>query len=80
MDLICITYHIGPSYSAIGFSNEKNVCIVGIARGKFAKSSSSFEEIVPGWYTKEEVRDLLHKEAFTARTQAYCYLWSKTVQ
>ena len=77
MDLISITDHIGPSYSAIGFSNEKNVCIVGTARGEFAKSSSTFEEIVPGWYTKEEVRNLLHKEAFTARTQAYCYLWSK---
>ena len=77
LDLISIDDRIGPSYSAIGFSNEKNVCIVGTADGVFAESTSAFEEIKPGWYTRAQVRDLLQKESFTARTQAYCYLWSK---
>ena len=77
LDLIRITDVIGESYSAIGFSNEKNVCIVGVAEGTFAKSSSSFEEIKAGWYTKEEVRELLKTQPFAARTQSYCYLWSR---
>lgn len=77
LDLIRITDVIGESYSAIGFSNEKNICIVGVAEGAFAKSSSSFEEIKAGWYTKEEVRELLKTEPFAARTQSYCYLWSR---
>jgi ADP-ribose pyrophosphatase len=78
LHLVRVDDIIGPSYSAIGFSNEKNVCIVGTADGTFRKSSSSFEEIVPGWYTKEQVRKMLQQELFTGRTQAYCYLWSRS--
>lgn len=77
LELIKITDFIGDSYSAVGFSNEKNVCVVGIADGEFAPSSSVLEEITAGWYTKEEIRRLLKTEVFAARTQAYCYLWSK---
>ena len=77
LDLIEITDKLHDSYSAVGFSNEKNICIVGRADGTFAKSSSSVEEIEAGWYTKEEVRNLLKTEPFAARTQGYCYLWSQ---
>lgn len=66
------------SYSAIGFSDEKNTCIVGRASGTFQESDSAVEEIEAGWYTKEEVRNLLKTEMFAARTQSYCYLWSKS--
>ena len=66
------------SYSAVGFSNERNVCVFGVADGEFRKSTSDAEEIVPGWYTKEEMRTLLRTEAFAARTQAYCYAWVNT--
>ena len=66
------------SYSAVGFSNEKNVCAVGTAGGTFAPSTSTEEEIEAGWYTKSETAELLKKYRFAARTQAYCYLWSKS--
>lgn len=78
LDIIAIDDWIGESYSAVGFSNEKNVCCVGRATGTFTKSSSTLEEIIPGWYTKKEVRELLQKEPFAARTQAYCYAWSRS--
>ncbi|MBR1931024.1 MAG: NUDIX hydrolase [Lachnospiraceae bacterium] len=68
---------LAPSYSAVSFGNESNVCIVGRARGRVRPSTSDAEEIVAGWYTKEEVRALLNTERFAARTQAYCYIWSK---
>lgn len=77
LELACIEDSIGISYSAVGFSNETNVCIVGRARGAFRKSTSAAEEIIPGWYTKKEVRELLKTEPFAARSQAYCYLWSR---
>ena len=77
LELVEVLDEIGPSYSAVGFSNEINVCIVGVARGVFKDSTSTLEEIVPGWYTKEEVRQLLKTEPFAARTQAYAYLWSR---
>ena len=64
------------SYSAIGFSNERNICVFGAASGEFRESTSDAEEIVPGWYTKEEMRALLRTEMFAARTQAYCYAWA----
>ena len=77
LNILEIKDFIGESYSAVGFSNEKNVCVVGVAGGKIRKSDSVFEEIETGWYTKEEVRDLLKRYRFAARTQAYCYLWSR---
>lgn len=77
LELYEIDDFIGKSYSAVGFSNEINVCVVGKARGEFRKSTSSVEEIEPGWYTKAQIRELLKTERFAARTQAYCYMWSK---
>lgn len=77
LHLDSINDFIGESYSAVGFSNEKNVCVVGTASGEICASDSSLEEIEAGWFTKSEIRELLKKCAFAARTQAYCYLWSK---
>ncbi len=77
LTLVEVTDHIGESYSAVGFSNEKNVCIVGIAKGEIIGSDSDVEEIEAGWFTKAQVRELLKDQRFAARTQAYCYLWSK---
>ena len=77
LELYEIDDFIGESYSAVGFSNEINVCVVGKARGTFCPSTSTVEEIEPKWYTKEEIRKLLKTSRFAARTQAYCYLWSK---
>lgn len=75
LTLLSIEDVMHKSYSAVGFSNETNMCIIGTAGGTFAPSTSSVEEIEAGWYTREEVRELLRNEAFAARTQAYCYMW-----
>ena len=64
------------SYSAVGFANERNVCVFGAAAGEFRKSTSDVEEITPGWYTREEMRQLLRTQPFAARTQAYCFAWA----
>ena len=77
LDLIRIDAVLKDSFSAVGFSNEKNICVIGVAAGTFAPSTSSVEEIEAAWYTKAEVRELLEKEYFAARTQGYCYLWSR---
>jgi len=77
LELYDIKENIGMSYSAVGFSNETNCCLVARARGEFKPSTSSVEEIEAKWYTKEEVKKLLKTERFAARTQAFCYLWSR---
>lgn len=78
LELYEIDDFIGTSYSAVGFSNETNVCIVGKARGKLRNSTYDVEEIDAGWFTKEQVRELLRTEKFAARTQAFAYMWSRT--
>ena len=77
LDMVSIEDKLYDSYSAIGFSNETNAVVIGTAKGEFAKSTSTMEEIYAAWYTKAEVRQLLKSNHFAARTQAYCYLWSK---
>lgn len=76
LELYQIDDKLGLSYSAVGFSNEMNVCVIGKARGEFRGSTSTVEEIEAGWYTKAEIRELLKTQRFAARSQAYCYLWS----
>jgi len=66
------------SYSAIGFADELNVVVVGVACGEIRPSDSEREEINAAWYSKEQVRQLLETEHFAARTQAYCILWSRS--
>ena len=69
LDLVNIKEILPLCYSAVGFSNETNLCAVGTAAGTFQESSSAVEEIEAGWYTKEDVRRLLQSSLFTARTQ-----------
>ena len=78
LTLIRIDDILDNSYSAVGFSNERNICVFGAAAGEFRKSTSDVEEIVPGWYSKAEIREMLRKEPFAARTQAYCYAWANS--
>ena len=77
LELVSIEDILGLSYSAVGFSTEMNVCVVGTCKGDIQMSDSQFEEIEAAWYTKSEVRELLKTVRFAARTQAYLYMWSK---
>lgn len=77
LTLTAIEDIIPLSYSAVGFANETNVCVVGTAAGEFRDSTSVVEEIEAGWFTKEQVRKLIEEHPFAARTQAYCYVWSR---
>ena len=77
LNLVRIDEWLNESYTAIGFSNEKNICCVGAAEGTILPDEDPTEEIEARWYTKAQVRELLKSSPFAARTQAYCYLWSK---
>lgn len=77
LDLIKITDVLPASFSAIGFSDEKNTCVVGVASGSFSESNSVFEEISARFYSRQEVSELLKTQVFAGRTQSYCYIWSK---
>lgn len=77
LDLVRIDDILFDSFSAVGFSNEKNRTLIGVADGEFAPSTSTYEEIEARWYTKKEVRELIRDNLFASRTQTYCYMWSK---
>ncbi len=78
LDLLAISEILPLSYSAVGFSNESNVCLIGTAGGTFSQSHSEVEEIQAEWYTKDDIKKILKDGVFAARTQAYCYLWAHT--
>lgn len=65
------------SFSAVGITNEKSCCVIGTASGEFAPSTSDEEEIEAAWYDRTQVRELLEKGAFAARTQAFCWWWAR---
>ena len=76
---ILLNKEIWPScYSAVGVTNETSACVIGVAEGEFKPSTSDEEEIEAGWFTKEQVLELLMTEPFAARTQSYCYLWARS--
>ncbi|MBR2784231.1 MAG: NUDIX hydrolase [Firmicutes bacterium] len=76
LTLTSVRQILPASYNAVGFSNEKNACLLGTAAGEFRASSSDEEEISCGWYGKEELRRLLASAAFESRTQLYGSLWA----
>ena len=79
LELVKVEDIIGESYSAVGFSNEKNLTVIGTAKGEFRRDNESeFEEITSAWYTKEEVAKLLKEYPFAGRTQAFCYMFSRS--
>lgn len=75
LTLTSISAILPACYNALGFSNEKNACLLGTAEGTIAASDSDEEEISCGWYDRQQVRRLLATAAFEARSQLFCHLW-----
>ncbi len=75
LDLISVDEIWPVSYSGVGITNEKSMCILGKAQGDFKPSTSDEEEIEAAWYGKDELAKLLEGDNFAARTQAYCMMW-----
>ena len=78
LQLTSITRILPDSFNCVGITNEKSCVIIGTAEGKFAQSTSDEEEIECRWYSREEVRQLVREEAFSARVQMFCYFWSQS--
>ena len=77
LDLVEIRDVMPPSYCAVGLSNEKAICVFGIAEGKIAPSKATGEEITARWYSRDELRRLVKSETFGSWAQAYTYMWTK---
>lgn len=81
LELIKIDKILGPSFTAVGLSDEKVITVIGIADGVLRRDSyqSADEEIIPNWYTKEEVNKLIeNNEYMSLRTQSVLYMWASS--
>lgn len=66
-----------PSFSAVAISDTcTNIAFVE-AEGKFSDHTSENEQIRPGFYTKEQVRELLKTESFSSRCQLAAYMFAE---
>lgn len=76
LDVVKIYDILPPAFSCTGLTDEKTIFVIAEVEGTFAKSTSANEEIIPYFYTKEEMIPILEKGEFSARTQAVCYFWA----
>ncbi len=62
-----------PSYSAVAISDLKTYIAYVEVEGELSDHSSDNEDIIPGFYTKEEVTKLIQTEDFSSRAQLAAY-------
>lgn len=65
-----------PSYAAVAFSDIKTQIAFVEVEGDFEDHTSENEQITAGFYTKEEVRELLETEEFSSRAQIAAYFFT----
>lgn len=71
-----ITEVFPPAPCAVGISDERAICVFGIAEGSLrGGSDDSREEIKARWYTRDELRALHNTELFGSWSMAYSKLW-----
>ena len=65
-----------PSFAAVAFSDVKTQIAFVEVDGAFEDHTSENEQITAGFYTKEQVRELLETEEFSSRAQIAAYFFT----
>ena len=65
-----------PSFAAVAFSDVKTQIAFVEVDGTFEDHTSENEQITAGFYTKEQVRELLETEEFSSRAQIAAYFFT----
>lgn len=68
-------FRMKSSYNAVGITNETSSVVLAEVSGEIQNKHNPFEEIEAGWYSKEEVRELLKNCKMSARAQMFCFIW-----
>lgn len=66
-----------PSFAAVAFSDTTTYIAFAEVEGEFEDHTSENEQIDAGFYTREEVKNLLENEAFSSRAQLAAYFFSE---
>ena len=77
LDLVSIIDILPPCFSAVGLTNERNVCVFCTVKGEINSENAGLdEEIEAVWVSKQEFSELLKQGVnMAARTQMFGYLW-----
>lgn len=65
-----------PSFAAVAFSDTTTYIAFVEVEGAFADHSSENEQIEAGFYSPEEVKELLETEPFSSRAQMAAYFFA----
>lgn len=71
-----VTEIFPPSPCCVGISNESAVCIFGHAEGTIRPSERCDEEIMAGWFTRDDVIRLQQTEKFGSWALAFSWIWA----
>ena len=76
LDLVEVIDILPPCFTCQGFCDELMTIVIATASGKIIPSNDPSEEILPKWYTKEEVKKLFQENAYmSVRTQMFLWQW-----
>ncbi len=70
-----ILHILPPAYAAVALTDSSTNTAFVVAEGEISYHTSENEDICARFYTKEEVKELLRTEMFSARTQIAAYLF-----
>lgn len=65
-----------PSFAAVAFSDVKTQIAFVDVKGSFEDHTSENEQITAGFYTREQIRELLETEEFSSRAQIAAYFFT----
>lgn len=65
-----------PSYAAVAISDVTTYIAFAEVTGEFADHSSNNEQIEAGFYTRDEVKELLKTQPFSSRAQMAAYFFA----
>ncbi len=76
VDLIKIKEVLSPSFASQGTSDEMMSIVICYCDGEIKESCFEDEEIQAGWYTKEQIKELLDNKVYmSVRTQMFLWQW-----
>ena len=76
VDLINIIKVLSPSFASQGTSDEMMSIVICCCDGEIKESCFEDEEIQAGWYTKEQIKELLDNKVYmSVRTQMFLWQW-----
>ena len=77
LKIVRIVDELEPCFAAVAISDIRTKVIFAEVEGNISPSLSDNEDIVPGFYSREQVATMLKTENFSSRAQIVAYCFAK---